>query len=228
MDLTNETFTGSDEMVGIANRAIDKAEAHVHKLGMQAEYFLNSAALSLVSGTKAYSFPADIYGQMIREIVYRNGAELYPVVEIPKNLKNKFSYIENRDNNDTNADYKFWIKHADATTGYQIVLSPAARTTSSTIMTVYYIRNATRIPLVTGGSLSASRAIKMDIPEARNFLLADMKCQIAAKEVGHPLMAAYDMDRERELELMINTMSEQTATNQTEIEPDTRHYMESS
>lgn len=146
LSMEEEEFIGVDELVGYANDAIDSAEADI--LTLHQDYFRRSKYMDLVLGTAAYSLPADIYANKIRGITYQNGAILYPVDKL---VEDESTFLEVAEINSTgaNEDYRYYIQNTDAATDRQLVLVPTSRETSSTVMKMWYIRNANRIPLST-------------------------------------------------------------------------------
>lgn len=177
LDLDEESFIQSDEYVNYFNDGIDAAEALIHTI--YEDYFLNSSTLTLVQGTEEYSLPSDIYANKIRGVVYRSGSVVYEIFPF-KNLK-KFLAIEELRAFGSAEEYRYYIRTASGTAGYKIVFLPAARESGSVIQ-IYYLRNATRIPLVSAGSLAASRAAVIDIPEFTSFVRQFVKVQIMSKE----------------------------------------------
>src|SRR5688572_7405510 len=77
LDLEDEDFISSSEMLGYFNEAIDNVEAILHKL--YARYFLTTAAISLVEGTQDYSFPSDIYAMKVSKFLYNGTDEKYKI-----------------------------------------------------------------------------------------------------------------------------------------------------
>jgi hypothetical protein len=72
LDLINEPFISSDELLGYMNEAIEEAETAVHTLGIEDTYFLATDFINLVSGQSAYNLPTDIYANKIRKMFYSN------------------------------------------------------------------------------------------------------------------------------------------------------------
>lgn len=224
-DMKEETFIADDEYVGFFNKAIQKAAGDIYKLGVEDEYFQDEAPLALVSGTASYAMPANIYGHKIREIVYANGSEIYEVKRVRRMNKFVKEAVINQEARDSY--YRYRIKNSSALTGPRIVLVPPSRITSNSVMTVYYMREAAFIPLVSAGSLSASRAALIDLPPCMNYIFAYVKWCIA-KKIPHPDLPAYKNEMDEERMHMIDTLTGQTDDDDTEVEPDLSHYKESS
>lgn len=212
LDLIEETFISSDEMLGYANEAIDEAEAEIHAI--YEDYFLTSSAVSLVSGTSEYSLPSDIYAHKIRGIVYTSGDIIFQVPRIRD--WNKFLKMAHETQYPDTTRYCYIIKNASAASGPKIVLFPQARETSSTVMTVWYLRNANH--LVDDDSIC-------DIPEFVNFVIQFIKARCYEKE-GHPNgdMAIGVLERQRKL--MVETLTEMVPDGDSTIEMDLTSYEE--
>ena len=224
-DLTNETFIGDDEMVGFFNHAVQKAAADIYKLGVEDEYFQNEAALPMVVGQSDIALPTDIYANKIRGLIYVNGYEIYEVTRSRR--RKKFLKEAKIRKFAPDARYQYRLKNTGIATGTTITLIPAARDTTSAFLTAYYIREVSFIPLVSAGSLSASRATKIDLPECMEYIFAEVKWRVA-KKIPHPDLDSYKNDRDEMRALMIETLTGQTDDDNTEVEPDLTHYQESS
>ena len=72
LDLINEPFISSDELLGYMNEAIEEAETAIHTIGIEDTYFMSSDFIFLQPGVSQYALPADIYGNKIRKIFYSN------------------------------------------------------------------------------------------------------------------------------------------------------------
>lgn len=205
LDLEGETFITEDELLDYANEAIDEAEAHIH--GLYEDYFLAYESLALVSGTSEYDMPSDIYANKIRRLIYDDGSETYDIRRI-KNLS-EVPYFDNI------VQYKYLI--VNNSTGAKIKLYPSADETSSSNVTVWYIRNATRL---------TSSTSECDIPEFVHFVMQHMKVRCYEKEKGTPPMimqkAMSDLNAQRNL--MISTLTNMVDDRDTEIEQDLTHY----
>ena len=227
LDLTNETFLTPDETVGLWNDAIQRAAAHIYKLGCEDEYFTKQAPLYLVTGQKRYSLPSDIYAQKIRGIIYQKGDQIYTVYRCRR--RTKFVKMAEIDQLAQDIFYQYDLENPSIATGYQLVLTPNSRETDPAgqpSLTVHYIREVLYIPLVTAGSQGATDLTKIDLPEFMTYIFADVKAAVAAK-IPHPNLQDFENNRDRELKLMIDTLTEQVSDDATEVEPDMSHYWRS-
>lgn len=214
LDLGNETSITDAEYLAYFNEAIDEAEAEIHKLGVEDEYFRDSAYLSLVSGTSAYAMPTNIYANKIRGIVYSSGDTIYQV----RRIRGSKAFIEIETRNlsaNASLDYKYYFTNP-AGTGRRINVSPPSRETSSTVMKVWFIRNATR--------LTASGDV-LDIPEFANFILSFVKVRLLQKEGDARVELEAEMLKAQR-KLMIDTLTEMVEDDDNLVEQDSSHYEE--
>lgn len=79
LDLESEDFIQDEEMMGYYNSAVTMVESEIVKLGLREQYLKTSTLISVVSGTKDYSLPANLIADKIRKIIYRNGTLIYTV-----------------------------------------------------------------------------------------------------------------------------------------------------
>lgn len=221
LDLQNETFVSVDERVGYFNEAIREAEAEIAKLGLDETYFLKSASLALVQGTSAYAMPTDIYINKIRSIIYANGTIIYPIRQIRR--MRKFLDAAFTTQFGQNEYYRYLIQNTDSTNDRQIVLFPASRETGSSLVTIWYIRDANRVPLTSEGSLTATRATKVDIPEFQSFLMQFVKCRIYEKE-GNPNYDSGVAVLQQQRKMMVDTLTQMIPDDDDEIEQDLTSY----
>jgi hypothetical protein len=151
-DLQDEAFIQPDEMIGYFNEAISEAEAEIH--GTREKYFLKSAFIPSVVGQSSYNFPDDIYIQKIYRFIYSNGTRIYEIKK-PKewHMFTEFAFTQNFGQNN---DYRYYTTNFSPGQT-KIVLYPPARETSIlpqispstafTPFTLWYFRNASRIPV---------------------------------------------------------------------------------
>lgn len=218
LDIEDEGFILPDELLLYVNKAIDEVEAEIHTLGMEDEYFLKQANISLISGTSLYSLPTDIYAQKIRAITYNDGNLIYPIRRM-RSSPSYNTFEEEQRSYTFNANdqyYRYRIINTSAATGVQIRLIPASRVTSSTYVTIYYIRNANRMAVSTD---------ICDIPEFYNYVIQSAMVRCMEKE-PHPLLEEAKAERDRLRELMRSTLSQQVLDEDTQIEQDLTFYQD--
>lgn len=215
LDLQDEVFISDDELNNYINKSIDRAEQEIIKINE--DYFLTSAPLSIVQGTSDYSLPADIYAQKIRDVVYIDGTLIYQI----KRIRDWQKFIKKAvlDLNPSEADYyRYMIKHLNTSPTApesKLVLVPPAQETAPTKVTIWYIRNANRL---------TDDTYVLDIPEALNFIIAKTKEQCLAKEFGGTAPADALAETERQMALLVSTLTEAQPDNQNEVETDMTSY----
>lgn len=204
LDLQDEIFISTTEFLGYFNEAIDNAEAQIHSL--YEDYFLTSDNLALVNGTSVYAMPTDIYANKIRVINYVNGSTKYEI----KRWRRPLSQIPFVDSGD---DMEYLPINTTAS-GYQMKIFPTPAETSSTNVTRWYIRNAK--VLTTGADVC-------DIPEFINYIMQYVKMRCYEKE-GHVNTIKAIEDTEKEKMLMIETLTNMTDDENTELRKDFSFY----
>jgi hypothetical protein len=212
LDIQDELFIQSDELMGYVNDAIDECEAEI--MTIYEDYFLTSASLSLVQGQSDYSLPSDIYANKIRSIIYANGTTIFPITRV-RDWK-KFEKIALLNQYPNTVEYNYLIKNPSAQDGMKLVLIPAARETNSTAVTIWYLRNANRV---------TSDSSIIDIPEFVSFVIAHAKVSCLQKE-GHPNLPIAIQNLEKQRQLMSETLTEMVPDQDNMIELDTTRYEE--
>lgn len=205
LDLQEETFISPEEMLGYANEAIDEAEAEIH--GIYEDYFLTKDNIALVSGTQRYDMPSDIYANKIRGVLYSNGSTKYEIKRL-KRIKDT-NWITSSDS------YLRYVIVNDPTDGYQLEMYPTPQETSSTNVTIWYLRNAAR--------LTADDDV-LDIPEFANFVIGYMKAKCLAKENMGQVPAGIAAEVEKQRKLMVETLTNMVDDENNELDMDLSFY----
>jgi hypothetical protein len=207
LDLQDEIFIGSPEMMGYCNDAIKRCESKIHTI--YEDYFVTKAPLSIVQGSQEVDLPADIYANKIRSIIFReaiNSSDIYEVERV-KDSK-KFIRMEYGLYNNTSEWYRYWIQNASPTqTGRKIMLIPAARETTANKVVCYYLRKANQVTLDTDF---------VDIPEFYSVIVAYMRYMAYRKE-GHPNAEEAKAELLDEEKNMIETLTEMVPDGENEI-----------
>lgn len=147
MDLEDETFIKPNELAGYCNEAIDAAEAEIMKINE--DYFLTRAYLAMNLGQTEFPLPDDMYAQKIRGLLYNDGSLLYGVKRIRGSLK--FDILMNMNQFRPTDYYAYILMNGVQGAQSTIELVPPSRETaaaSAKRLTLYYIRNAKRVPLI--------------------------------------------------------------------------------
>lgn len=210
LDLEEETgegqFIETTELTNNINRAIDEAESIIHTL--YEDYFLTYAKIYMVNGVSEYTLPEDIYANKIRRLVYYDGTRSYEV----KRMNSPFMF-DDIPMIETDDDYKYLL--INKSTGMKLVLYPQARSTSSTALTIWYIRNATEL---------STTSDECDIPEAIHYVIEAAKGFCMAKENAGVIPAGQMAEIARQKEILINTLSDRIPDGHTEVYMDESTY----
>lgn len=218
--MENEDFVSDSELVSYFNDALSDCEAII--MGTRQDYFLTSAKLDngsltpgLVSGQSLYNLPADIYANKIREIVYNDGSKVYEIK--PLRSLHKFARVADENNYATAEDFlKFIILNKNTTDGMQLQLIPTPLETNNYV-DIWYVRSAERLPDVPVGTEV------VDIPEFYTYFKAAVKAKCAMKE-GHPRIQMLLGEWQYYRQQMLDTLTEQVATDDNEVLMDLSHY----
>lgn len=175
----DDNFIENDELVGYFNSAIDEVEKEIIKISE--DYLLASAAITFVQGQTDISLPTDIWGQKIRSFIYQSGSKIYPIKRFrdPEKFykKAEMDYFATGE-----TEYAYILKSVSEAQD-KIVLTPAAQESGS-VATLWYIRNAKRIPKIGEGSATRSTqlACLIDLPEAMDFILQFVRVKCLGKD----------------------------------------------
>ncbi len=221
-----DNYVGQDEMAGYGNAGITSAEALI--IQTCEDYLLTSATLTLVQDASSIDLPNDIYGQKIREIVYKNGDRIYPLVELkdPQMFYRKAVIDRQAVSLD---EYQYFLQSATAGSQDKLMITPAALE-SGAYLEMWYIRNAKRVPLQSALAEGATRATQIaaviDIPEWRAYVEQFMKVRCWEKRKNALMLANAKKDLEIISDLMVTDLKTRKQNNQNEVPMDVSHYME--
>lgn len=204
-----EDSASAPELLELINEAIDDVEAEIHTI--YEDYFLSQSNISLVSGTKDYSLPSNIYANKIRGIVYSNNSIIYPITKNkgPKQFEEQ-KVMDLYAPGGTNQNYTYTLINLSATAGVQMRLFPTPQETSSSAIEIWYIRNANKL---------AADDDKCDVPEFVNYIIQFVKVRVYEKEM-HPNLQQAMIERERLRKLMQETLSDMVPDEDTYIYKD--------
>lgn len=203
-DNLDKDFITDIELNDLINESIDDAEAVIHTI--YEDYFLTKANIALVNGTQNYALPSDIYANKIRKVLYDDGSLKYEITRL-KNLE-LIPFV------DSNEEcYQYIITNVSGT-GYRMMLLPTSRETSSTNVTMWYLRNANRL---------VSSADTCDIPEFTNYVIQQTKMRMYEKE-GHPNVIKAIEDTRMIRELMVETLTNMVPDEHNEVQMDLSFY----
>lgn len=206
LDLKGENFITYEELLAYCNDAITEAEAELHRLQLEDQYFLTNTTVTLNPGQTLIPFPSDIYANKIVSIICKDNDYTYKVKQYHNTHRmDRFERLLNADPSDI---YQFIVINQVTP---QIMIAPPARGNSPQL-TIWYIRSIARV---------TDDASVIEIPEFDVFIEALVKSKCRAKEN----LGAMPPDAQAEVQaaksLMLDTLS-----NRVMEEPDYDPYFE--
>ena len=224
LDIEVEEFIQPEEFVEYVNDGIAMAEAEIHKLGLEDEYFLTKAILALVTGVEDFTLPAPIYMNKIRSIVYSNGSTIYTIDRLrgPEKFENLARINQY---NTITGYYKYLIRNDSADAGVTLQLVPSSRETLANAVKVWFIREAAKWVYTVAGTYDN---LKCDLPQiAMQFLYQYVKYRCYEKE-GHANTADSGVVLKEIQSIMISTMEQMVADDNNELVRDLSSYQDMS
>ena len=150
LDLQDETFIQSDEMVGYANEGLKEAFAEI--LGLRQNYFLSKWFVPCVQSQDLFILPPNIYANKVRGVIYQNGSIIYTMKQMrEKQLFENIAYVNQYGLSD---EYRYLVRNDIPGLPSMQIVPPSRETavfppTGNPFlpMLVYYIREHNRVPL---------------------------------------------------------------------------------
>lgn len=177
------------------------------------DYFITRGVITLVPGTEEYALPTDIYAMKVRQIVYRNGSQVWKLERV-RDWAKFIAYEIEKTNLNATQHYGYFIVNT-VPGSPKLLLSPTP-TEAGAYLQIWYIRNANE--LLTDASIC-------DIPEAVNYVMAYIKMKCMEKEI-HPNLGKAVADVEAQKADTLKTLAEMFPDNENTVEADTRIYDE--
>lgn len=216
LDLETEDFIQPEEFKSYVNDAIAVAEQQIHKLGLEDEYFLTRAYLSLVTAQEDYSLPADIYSNKIKRIIYKNGTTIYEVGRLKG--QSRFYDAALISFNNTSDFYQYWLRNDTGAAKPVVQLIPQSRETVSNALEVWYYRAATK--------WVSDDAAFCDLPEsALQYVYAYTRFRCYDKE-GHPNAQEAKASAQEAKQDMIDVLSNMVPDEDSVMEKDLSSYQD--
>lgn len=216
IDVSNENeFVTQAQLIHFANKGIDRAEKLINTI--YEDYFLCRDTVNLVADTEEYAPPTDLWAMKIRSLIYYDTSRVYEVLKF-RNWKKFIEYRMERtfDTSTSGNNYRYFILNETAG-AWKLLVTPMPKAAGT--IEIWYWRQANRIVLTTD---------VMDVPEAKDLILAYMRYRVVALEFKGNLEAtdvaaakADLMDEEERLRQSLALMVVDAAT---EIEQDNSHY----
>jgi hypothetical protein len=216
-DTQAEDFVTDEELMSYFQDAVNECEAHIHKMGLDNQYFLSRASADLAIGQQSVDLPDDIYATKILRLILAGNGKVYTIRRMKS--ENFYERMENINIfNESSDAYEYIILNSDGATLPVIEIWPPSKDAGTNILKIYYIRSAVEID----GDDSV-----IDIPEFYSFICGFVKYKIYDKE-GSVMAADAKIEMERQRQLMLDTLAEQTPDSDNLIEPDLSSYEEMS
>lgn len=219
-DTEGEEFVDQAEYLTWINDGINKVEAHIHNLQLEARYFQKEGTpYDLTIGQSQLTMPSDIYADKIKALIFDNGSDLFPIKRLRDRAdQNRYQLMQEIRRAPNGRDrYRYDIFNNDPTVGPVIQLFPSSNDAGTGIVKVFYIRNALRVTADTD---------RIDIPEFYSTIKAFVKWKIFSKE-GTVLSGDAKAEFDEELALMLQTLQNQVGSpEESLIDPDMSFYLE--
>lgn len=205
-------INGDTELLGYINEAINDAEAIVHTLGLESNYFLVQDTLTFVSGTNDYTLPTGIFASKIKKLFYLNGQTKYEIFRVRDITETP--YFQNGD------DYRYVLltKTSPTTANNMRIRFYPDVLESGSFVQIWYLRNA-----LTLTSSTTDAANVCEIPESVNFIFSHCKVRIYEK-MGNPNLDLAIASFREQKQLMIETLQEMVPDENTLVRPDMSFY----
>ncbi len=215
-DTEAEDWVTEPEIRAYFQDAINEAEGHIHKLGLEDDYFLDTATYSLTVGQETIDLPENIYATKIRGLTYATKEKVYPMRRAVGGRK--FEDIQNVLLNPHSGEYYRYIIRNKAGEGFKIYLFPLSYETTANCIHMDYIRNMNEIE---------DDSSTIEVPEFYSFVKAYVKWKIYDKENS---VKAPDMlqDLNKEREYMLSVLAEMVPDADNKIPMDLSFYEEMS
>ncbi len=204
-DLEAEDFADGTQLLTWFNDGIKVV--HKRIISIHDKYFETSANLALVSSASEIDLPSNIFANKFTGIFYDNGSEKYEICPLV-NLADVM-HVQSSD------PYQYRIMNS--LTANKVKLYPAARESSASNVTAYYIRDAKTI---------TSDSESSDIPEADQFLKQYVVERAKNKERMTP-DAPMSQALKDQLDDLVDTLTNMIADENNDVVADFSFYGES-
>lgn len=182
------------ELIDIANKAINKVEAHIIKL--QQDYFLTVHSINVLGGQLEYDLPNDIYAYKIRRVFLPKGQPVYRAVNLNDMMdESKFRYQI--------------LNHSDGQR--KLTLN---KSIGDTTLKIYYTRNANKLTLLGGDGQI------VDIMEYADAVMDRMSYMIEFKDKSPTVQLALN-DYNESISDLTNSLAMSVNDENTEMEANT-------
>jgi hypothetical protein len=133
LDIRDEDFIDSTELLQYTEEALLYCEAEIHKLNIEDQYFVAHDVVPLVYGQDMYNLPSNIYGNKILRIVYSDGSS---ICNIPRRTqKERFadSVYDTTIAPTVNGQYSYMLTNLGQLNGNRMRFYPKPQEASDTV-----------------------------------------------------------------------------------------------
>lgn len=213
LDVQDQDFVNGDtELLGYINEALNDAEAIIHNLGLECNYFLVQDTLTLVNAQSDYTLPASIYASKIKKMFYINGNTKYEIFRVRDITETP--YFQPGD------DYRYLpltVAAGTSANNMRLRFYPVPAESGAYIQ-IWYLRNVT---VMTSSTTDATNVC--EIPECVNYVYQHVKLRIYEK-MGNPNLDLALKAFAEQKQLMIETLQEMVPDENTLVRPDMSFY----
>lgn len=142
LDLRDEDFISSAEVLKYTEEALKFCEAEIHKLNIQDQYFVAHAPIVLSVGKFDYDLPSNIYGNKILRVIYSDGSITVPIKRITNKNRFEDSDYTRKFGTPTQGNYGYMLVNNDTRSGTKIRLFPTPTESSNSVSTTGNISTA--------------------------------------------------------------------------------------
>lgn len=135
LDLRDEDFITSAEILSYTEEALQSCEAIVHNLNIEDQYFVAHAPLTLVNGKSDYNLPSNIYANKILRVVYSNGSVTTPIKRITNQGRFENADYVKKYGISVQGEYGYMLVNNDVRSGTKLRMYPTPTESSSTLVT---------------------------------------------------------------------------------------------
>lgn len=230
LDLQFDAQITPDELAGYFNDAIGEAEAAIHKLNCEEDYFLTRAPLYLQAGVSEYELSClapNLYAQKLRGVIYAKGGLIYPI----KRIRRYRQFLKAADleahGSATRLAYMLVNDITDPATNdpTNVMVFYPTPAESGEVGKIWYIRAANRVPMPSVVTQVVADKTKIDIPAFESFIMASVKRDCLSKK-GDPRYDIWEAKAASLKQDMVNTLTPQVVDDDDTIQPDLSLYEE--
>lgn len=212
LDLLDEPAVTDSEIDSYLNEGIDVIEAKI--LGLYEDYFLKrGTAISLVAGQAEYDYPADLWGNKLRALIYRSGTTVHEIPRQGPQLMNSFLESELAEAQGSGTPETMSYRPLNSS----FRLSPPPGSNEASVLIPWYIRQA--LPL-------SADADECDIPEWEHVAVAYAEHKITLNKPGLGDKASSALNLEALTSLMEESLANRVPDQWDLVDFDTSTYQE--